>query len=40
LTDYKTSVRSGGGQAVMADVAYPLTDDQIKALAHYLAHFK
>jgi cytochrome c553 len=40
LTDYKTSVRSGGGQAVMADVAYPLTEDQIKALAHYLAHFK
>jgi len=40
LTDYKTSVRSGGGQAAMADVAYPLTDDQIKALAHYLAHFK
>jgi cytochrome c553 len=40
LTDYKTSVRSGGGQAAMADVAYPLTEDQIKALAHYLAHFK
>jgi len=40
LTDYKTSARSGGAQAVMADVAYPLTEDQIKALAHYLAHFK
>jgi cytochrome c553 len=40
LTDFKTSVRSGGGQAVMADVAYPLTEDQIKALAHYLAYFK
>jgi cytochrome c553 len=40
LTDFKTSVRSGGAQAVMADVTYPLTEDQIKALAHYLAHFK
>lgn len=40
LMDYKTSVRSGGGGAAMADVAYPLTEDQIKALAHYLAYFK
>jgi cytochrome c553 len=40
LTDYKSSIRSGGGQAAMAEVAYPLTEDQIKALAHYLAHFQ
>ncbi len=40
LMDYKTSARSGGGQAAMADVAYPLSEDQIKALAHYLAHYK
>jgi cytochrome c553 len=40
LTDYKTGTRSGGGMAAMADVAYPLNDDDIKALAHYLAHYK
>ena len=37
LRDYKSGVRAGG-QAVMADVAYPLSDDEIEALAHYLAH--
>jgi hypothetical protein len=31
-------MRSGGGQAAMADVAYPLSDEEITALAHYLAH--
>jgi cytochrome c553 len=38
LHDYKSSKRVGGGQAVMADVAYPLSDEEIEALAHYLAH--
>jgi cytochrome c553 len=38
LHDYKSGVRSGGGQAAMADVAYPLSDEEITALAHYLAH--
>jgi cytochrome c553 len=38
LHDYKSSVRVGGAQAVMADVAYPLSDEEIEALAHYLAH--
>jgi cytochrome c553 len=38
LHDYKTGVRSGGGQAAMADVAYPLNEEEITALAHYLAH--
>jgi cytochrome c553 len=38
LHDYKSGVRSGGGQAVMADVAYPLSEEEIEALAHYLAH--
>ena len=38
LHDYKAGVRSGGGQAAMADVAYPLSDEEITALAHYLAH--
>ena len=37
LRDYKSGVRAGG-QAVMADVAYPLSDEKIEALAHYLAH--
>ena len=38
LHDYKSGVRSGGGMAAMADVAYPLHEEEIEALAHYLAH--
>lgn len=38
LRDYKSGVRSGGGQAAMAEVAYPLSEEEIVALAHYLAH--
>jgi cytochrome c553 len=38
LHDYKSGVRSGGGGAAMADVAYPLSEEEITALAHYLAH--
>lgn len=38
LRDYKSGVRSGGGMAAMADVAYPLSEEEIAALAHYLAH--
>ena len=38
LRDYKSGVRSGGGMAAMADVAYPLSEEEIIALAHYLAH--
>ena len=38
LRDYKSGARSGSGQAVMADVAYPLSEEEIQALAHYLAH--
>jgi cytochrome c553 len=38
LHDYKSGMRSGGGGAAMADVAYPLSDEEITALAHYLAH--
>jgi cytochrome c553 len=38
LRDYKSGARSGGGQAAMADVAYPLSDEEITALAHYMAH--
>ena len=38
LHDYKSGVRSGGGMAAMADVAYSLSEEEIEALAHYLAH--
>lgn len=38
LHDFKSGVRSGGGRAAMADAAYPLSDEEIEALAHYLAH--
>jgi cytochrome c553 len=31
-------VRSGGAMAAMADIAYPLSEEEIEALAHYLAH--
>jgi cytochrome c553 len=39
LHDYKSGARNGGPQGVMSDVAYPLSDEEITALAHYLAHF-
>jgi cytochrome c553 len=38
LRDYKSGQRVGGGQAAMAEVAYPLSEEEIEALAHYLAH--
>src|SRR3954447_13394076 len=38
LHDYKSGVRAGGAMAAMADVAYPLSAEEIEALAHYLAH--
>jgi cytochrome c553 len=38
LHDYKSNVRSGGGMAAMAEVAHPLSEEEITALAHYLAH--
>jgi len=37
LHDYKSGARSGGGGAAMADVAYPLSEEEIAALAHYLS---
>ncbi|MGX9391006.1 c-type cytochrome [Nitrobacteraceae bacterium UC4446_H13] len=37
LRDYKSGARSGGGGAAMADVAYPLSEEEITALAHYLS---
>src|SRR3954464_2780315 len=38
LHDYKSGLRSGGAGAAMTDVAYPLSEEEITALAHYLAH--
>jgi len=38
LHDYKTGERSGGGMAAMAEVAFPLSEEEMTALAHYLAH--
>jgi cytochrome c553 len=38
LHDYKSGVRAGGSMAAMAEVAYPLSEEEIEALAHYLAH--
>ena len=38
LHDYKSNLRVGGGVAAMAEVAYPLSEEEIIALAHYLAH--
>ncbi|WP_414709612.1 c-type cytochrome [Rhodopseudomonas sp.] len=39
LNEFKSGQRSGGGMAAMADVAYSLSEVEISALAHYLAHF-
>ena len=38
LRDYKSGARSGGAMAAMAEVAFPLSEEEIDALAHYLAH--
>jgi cytochrome c553 len=38
LHDYKSGARSGGAGAAMTDVAYPLSEEEIEALSHYLAH--
>jgi cytochrome c553 len=39
LHDYKSNLRVGGGIAPMAEVAHSLSEEEIAALAHYLAHF-
>ncbi|MFC5496990.1 c-type cytochrome [Caenimonas terrae] len=38
LREFKGGQRSGGAMAAMADVVYPLKDDDLRALAHFLAH--
>jgi len=37
LRDFKSGARVGSGIASMADVVYPLSDDDMKALAHFMA---
>jgi cytochrome c553 len=39
LRDYKNGARAGDG-AQMAEVVYGLGDDDLKAVAHHIAHFK
>ena len=38
LRDFKSGARTGGGVAAMADAVYPLDDDQLRALAHFMSH--
>ena len=37
LRDFKSGARVGSGVASMADVVYDLNDDDMQALAHYMA---
>ncbi len=39
LREFKAGTRVGGGVAAMADVVQPLNDADLKALAHFMAHF-
>jgi cytochrome c553 len=39
LRDFKAGTRTGGGVAAMADVVYPLGDDELRALAYFIGHF-
>jgi cytochrome c553 len=38
LREYKSGARFGGSGGAMTDVAYPLSEEEIVALAHYVAH--
>ena len=40
LRDFKAGKRTGGGVAAMADVVYPLGDEQLQALAYFMAHLQ
>lgn len=40
LRDYKAGTRTGGGVAAMSDVVYPLGDDELRALAHFMSHLR
>ena len=38
LREFKAGTRTGGGVASMADVVYPLSDDELRALAHFMSN--
>ena len=38
LRDFKSGARTGGGVAAMPDAVYRLGDDELRALAHFVAH--
>ncbi len=38
LRDFKSGARTGGGVAAMPDAVYRLGDDELRALAHFMAH--
>jgi cytochrome c553 len=38
LHGYKSNLRVGNGVAAVADVTYAMSEEEITALAHYLAH--
>ena len=40
LGDFKSKLRLGYGEPIMPTVAAGLSDDDIRAVAHYLAHFR
>jgi cytochrome c553 len=40
LRDYKSGARTGGGVAAMPSAVHGLSDDDLKALAHYLARLR
>ena len=40
LRDFHDGRRTGGGIAAMPDAVYALSDDDLRALAHYLSRFK
>ena len=40
LRDYESGARTGGGVAAMPSAVYGLADDDLKALAHYLARLR
>lgn len=40
LRDFKSGRRRGGGVAAMADAVYPLSDNGLQALAHYLSRLR
>ena len=40
LRDFKSGKRRGGGVGAMSDAVYPLNDNGLQALAHYLARLR